>query len=177
MLAVDRPISWFLVPLQGRGVAPAREARWPALSPIATAIERAIHLLDSAVPIPGTRLRVGLDPLLGLMFPAVGDAVSGAASLGILCLAVQYRVPKRIVGRMLFNVAVDTAVGSVPVVGDVFDFIWKANDRNLALLMEHRSSDPRPRRVSLGYRLYIGGIWVLGVLCVLAPMGLLWLLL
>lgn len=162
-------LRW-LAPLGRRAQAPALGPRWPALSPAASNVERAIRWLDSAVPIPGTRLRVGLDPVLGVMFPAIGDVVSGAASLGILCLAVQYRVPRLIIGRMLFNVAIDTALGSVPIVGDVFDFVWKANDKNLALLGRHRSDIPRPP--SRAYRLYVGGLWLLGLACIVAPLGL-----
>jgi hypothetical protein len=99
--------------------------RWPHLSPVARRVERLVHLLDSGVTVPGTRLQVGLDPLLGLVLPGVGDAVSGIVSLSVLFLAVQYRVPSRVIARMVFNVGVDAAVGGIPIVGDVFDFTWK----------------------------------------------------
>jgi hypothetical protein len=95
------------------------------LSPVARRVERLVHLLDSGVTVPGTRLQVGLDPLLGLVLPGVGDAVSGIVSLSVLFLAVQYRVPSRVIARMVFNVGVDAAVGGIPIVGDVFDFTWK----------------------------------------------------
>ena len=75
--------------------------RWPHLSPVARRVERLVHVLDSGVSIPGTRLQIGLDPLLGLVFPGVGDAVSGIVSLSVLFLAVQYRVPSRVIARMV----------------------------------------------------------------------------
>ena len=139
-------------------------------SVVARAVERGVHLLDSAIPIPGTRLRVGLDPLLGLTLPAVGDAVAGFVSLGVLFLAVQYRVPSRVIGTMVFNVAVDTLVGGIPVVGDVFDFAWKANDRNFELLMTHRGDVSK--RGTIGYWLTVVGLLLLGLACVAAPIAL-----
>jgi hypothetical protein len=126
-----------------------------------------VHLLDSAIPIPGTRIRIGLDPLLGAVFPAAGDTLGGLVSLGIVFLAVQYRVPPRIIRTMVWNVAVDAAVGGIPILGDVFDFAWKANDRNFTLLMEHRGD--LPRRASLQYWAQVIGLFLLGLGCVVAP--------
>jgi hypothetical protein len=143
---------------------------------MAARVERIVHLLDSAIPIPGTRMRLGLDPLLGILLPAVGDTVGGAVSLGVMFLAVQYRVPPKVMGRMVFNVAVDTAVGSIPIVGDVFDFGWKANDRNFELMMLHRGD--MPKRTTLSYWLSVGGLIVVALICVLAPVALVvWLIL
>lgn len=150
--------------------------RWPRLSPVARAVERMVHLSDSALSIPGTRVRVGLDPLFGLIFPVIGDALGGMLSLGVLFLAVQYRVPPRVMTRMVLNVALDAAVGSIPIVGDVFDFGWKANDRNFQLLMTHRGD--MPKRTTLGYWLRIGALLLLSVCLIAAPVALLlWLLL
>jgi hypothetical protein len=165
--------AWFVTLFQ-RLLAPG--PRWPALTPVANSVEKVVHVLDNAIPIPGTRIRVGLDPLLGLVFPAVGDTVGGLVSLGVIFLAVQYRVPSRIIGQMVLNVAIDAAVGGIPIVGDVFDFGWKANDRNFALMMKHRGD--QPRRASLGYWLSVGGLFLIGVVCVAAPLALVvWLLL
>jgi len=150
---------------------PAPGPRWPALTPFARGIERGVHLLDNAVPIPGTKLRVGLDPLVGLLLPAVGDAVAGAVSLGMLFLAVQYRVPTRVLGSMVLNIAIDAAVGGIPIVGDAFDFVWKSNERNFALLMRHRGD--LPRRPSLPQLLAAGALGLLGLISVLAPLALL----
>ena len=155
---------------------PARGPRWPALTPAARSVERMVHLLDSAIPIPGTRVRVGLDPLLGLLFPAGGDAVAGMVSLSMMFLAVQYRVPSKVIARMVWNVAVDAAVGSIPVVGDVFDFGWKANEWNFDLLQSHRGD--MPPRATLGYWLSAAGLLLAGLCCVLGPIALvIWLVL
>lgn len=121
-------------------------------------------------------MRIGLDPLLGLVFPAVGDTLSGIVSLGVILLAVQYRVPTPVIGRMVFNVATDTAVGSIPVVGDLFDFAWKANDRNFELLTNHRGD--LPTRATLGYWLSVGTLLLIGLLLVALPIALVvWLVL
>lgn len=89
--------------------------------------------LDSAVRIPGTNMRFGLDPLLGLV-PGLGD-VAGAAMGGYLVLlGSRLGAPKTVLARMVVNVALDTLAGVVPVIGDLFDVAWKANNRNMALL-------------------------------------------
>ncbi|MET0391416.1 MAG: DUF4112 domain-containing protein [Polyangiales bacterium] len=145
--------------------------RWPALTPVANLVERGVHVLDSALPIPGTRLRLGLDPLLGLLLPVAGDALAGVVSLSVLFLAVQYRVPSKVIGTMVFNVAVDAAVGGIPIVGDLFDFAWKANERNFDLMMKHRGDVNR--RGTVMYYISVAGLLVLGLACIVAPIGLL----
>jgi hypothetical protein len=150
---------------------PAPKPRWPRLSPVARAVERGVHLLDSAIPIPGTRLRIGIDPVVGLLLPAAGDVLTGCVSLGMLFLALQYRVPAGVLRQMVLNIAVDAAVGSIPVLGDAFDFAWKANERNFELLMRHRGD--MPKRGSLSYWLSSLSLIVVAVVCVLAPVALL----
>jgi hypothetical protein len=149
---------------------PAPAPRWPRLTPAARAIERSVHLLDSAIAIPGTRLRVGLDPVLGLLLPAVGDMLAGFVSLGVLFLALQYRVPAGVLGRMVFNVGLDAAVGGIPIVGDAFDFVWKANERNFALLMRHRGD--LPKRSSWMYWLASASLILIALACVVSPVVL-----
>jgi hypothetical protein len=91
------------------------------------------RLLDSAATIPGTGIRFGLDPILGLV-PGLGD-VAGAALAGYLVLLAQrLGAPRAVVLRMLANVAMDTAGGTIPLVGDAFDVAFKSSSRNLALL-------------------------------------------
>jgi Domain of unknown function (DUF4112) len=141
--------------------------RWPALSQVAATVERAVQLLDNAITIPGTQFRLGLDPIIGLV-PVIGDLVGGAMSLGVLFLAVQYRVPTGIVGVMVFNVVVDTAVGGIPIVGDLFDFVWKANDRNYRLIMKHRGDVTARRKFS--YWAKVGGWSLLGAACVVVAL-------
>ncbi|MFB6256043.1 MAG: DUF4112 domain-containing protein [Haloplanus sp.] len=90
------------------------------------------RVLDDSVRIPGTTLRIGLDPLLGLL-PVAGDTASGVLSLYIVAESARLGVSPRALLRMLANVGVDMAGGSVPVVGDLFDAAWKASTRNLRL--------------------------------------------
>ena len=99
-------------------------------------LARLAWLLDDLFRIPGTQRRIGLDGLLGLI-PGVGDAVTTLISAVIVARAWQAGVPRRVVAKMLANIAVDGVVGSVPLVGDLFDFGWKANRKNLELLRRH----------------------------------------
>lgn len=94
------------------------------------------HLLDSAIPIPGTNRRIGIDALLGLI-PGVGDVVSAALSSYIIWEARQLGLPRWKIARMVGNLALDTTVGAVPLIGDLFDMAYKANQRNLRIVIEH----------------------------------------
>ena len=86
--------------------------------------------------MPGTKLRFGLDLVLGL-FPGLGDVVTSAISLLIVHQAWQSGAPKSVLARMLGNVGVDFLIGSVPLFGDLADLAWKANRRNARLLEAH----------------------------------------
>lgn len=109
--------------------------------------------LDRAFRVPGTSLRFGLDPILGLL-PIGGDAIAALASGYILYIAWRNGAPGSLIGRMLLNVLVDTAVGSIPVLGDVFDAGWQANARNMALLErwvgEEGATRPASRAILVG---------------------------
>jgi hypothetical protein len=94
------------------------------------------RLLDEAVHGPGTSLRFGWDPRIGLI-PWAGDALTALLSCGIVLQAPHLRQPLVVEQRMLFNVAIDLIVGAVPLFGDAADFFWKANTRNFALLERH----------------------------------------
>lgn len=91
------------------------------------------RVLDSAVGIPGTPLRVGLDAILGLI-PGAGDMIAGALSGYIVLTAVRHGAPGPVIARMLGNVILDTAIGAIPILGDLFDVAYKANMKNVALL-------------------------------------------
>jgi Domain of unknown function (DUF4112) len=93
-------------------------------------------LLDEAFPIPGTPIRFGLDGLIGLV-PGLGDLVAGLLSAIIPFAAWLRGVPYVTVARMVFNVAVGVLVGSIPLLGDIFDIAWKTNRRNYRLLQLH----------------------------------------
>lgn len=116
-------------------------------------------LLDGAVGIPGTKFRLGLDALLGVI-PGVGDLVGGVLSLFIVVSAIRLGVPKAVVGRMIANVALDTAVGTIPVLGDLFDAGFKSNLRNVSLIDEYVAApatlERRSRWVLIGFTLLAG---------------------
>jgi uncharacterized protein DUF4112 len=90
-------------------------------------------LLDSSIPLPGTRFTIGLDAIIGLV-PFLGDLIGVALSSLIIAEANRLGAPRSLLTRMAFNVAVDGAVGLVPFLGDAFDAGWKANQRNMRLL-------------------------------------------
>lgn len=98
--------------------------------------ERLARLLDSQFRVPGTRLRFGVDGVLGLL-PGVGDAAGLALSTMVIVQAVRLGARGSTVARMVLNVALDTVVGAIPVLGSVFDFAFKANNRNVSLLQRH----------------------------------------
>ena len=102
------------------------------------------RLLDSAFTVPGTSFAVGLDPLIGLI-PAGGDLVGALLSGYIVLTGLRLGAPSSVVARMLANIAIDTAVGSVPILGDLFDAGWRSNDRNVRLL-EAFVAAPEPVR-------------------------------
>ena len=91
------------------------------------------RLLDEAIEIPGLNYRIGLDPILGIL-PVGGDAVSAAISLYIVAEGARMGASQDTLLKMLFNIGVDTVVGSIPVLGTIVDAVWKANERNVALL-------------------------------------------
>ena len=120
-----RPNAWDIE-------APERRSRRETLA----RLDRLARLLDTAISIPGTKIRFGADAIVGLL-PGIGDAVTTGLSAYIVYEAHRLGVPRALLGRMVANVALDGLVGAVPVVGDMFDVMWKANRRNLRLLREH----------------------------------------
>jgi len=94
------------------------------------------RMMDDQFRVPGTKLRFGLDLVLGL-FPGLGDVVTSAISLLIVHHAWASGAPKSVLARMLGNVGVDFLIGSVPLFGDLADFAWKANRKNARLLEAH----------------------------------------
>jgi len=143
-------------------------ARWPRLSPVFRVVDQLVHWSDSALTIPGTRIRFGLDPIIGLLFPGGGDAVGGAVSLSVLVLALQNRLPVWVLWRMVINIALDAAVGSVPLLGDLFDFGFRANQRNMNLLREHTERGGLP--ATMPKRYWVKGVLLLSLALVLAAM-------
>lgn len=93
-------------------------------------------LLDNSISIPGTRWKIGLDPIIGLV-PVIGDMIGAVLSGYIVVEAARAEIPAFTLARMLLNVAIDALLGAVPAAGDVFDAVWKANIKNVALLEDH----------------------------------------
>ncbi|WP_134496276.1 DUF4112 domain-containing protein [Microvirga pakistanensis] len=103
-------------------------------------------LMDSAFVVPGLNRRIGLDAVLGLV-PGVGDAISAALASYIIWEARQLGLPRWKIARMIGNVAVDTALGAIPLAGDVFDVFFKANERNLRIIHDHLGTSKRGPKV------------------------------
>jgi hypothetical protein len=91
------------------------------------------HLLDDGLRVPVIGVRFGLDPVIGLV-PGLGDFAGAVLSSYIVLVGAQLGAPRSVIVRMIGNVAVDTAGGAVPLLGDLFDVAWKSNIRNVALL-------------------------------------------
>ena len=103
--------------------------------------------LDSSIEVPGTRYRIGLDPLIGLI-PVLGDLVSMAIGSYLVLTAAKLGVPRTVVMRMLVNMGIDVALGAVPFVGDLLDVAWKSNAKNARLLDESLADPKRAGRSS-----------------------------
>jgi hypothetical protein len=134
---------------------------------IARLLEKLAWLMDQAIPIPGTKIRIGLDALLGLL-PVGGDLFTGLIQSGLVLTALtHYRVPKAVAARMAANVLIDIAVGSIPLLGDLFDVGFKANTRNIKLLGEVRQlqqkGQPMPAAPSVLYLVGIGAALLLAL--------------
>ena len=130
-------------------------------------------LLDSAFRVPGTQMTFGLDPILGLI-PGLGDLTTPLFAGLLLLHAVRMKIPRVVQLRMVMNAAIDLLIGIIPVVGDLFDFGWKANVKNLAL--RERYAHPGSK-ASAGEWLFV--LLVLGLLVLIAVVPILtlaWLL-
>lgn len=150
---MDKPVRRQV--LEGEVLGPETEAERQARE----RLRFLAWLLDSSIPIPGTRFTVGLDALIGLV-PVIGDLIGVLASSIIVVEANRLGVPRSILMRMSFNVAVEGVVGLVPFLGDLFDAGWKANQRNVRLLEQWMGE---PRRAQRSSWLLIAGL-VLGLI-------------
>jgi len=131
-----------------------------------------MRFLDEAFRVPGTSIRFGWDPIIGLV-PWVGDALTGLLSLAIVVQANRMRIPRVVQMRMLLNIGIDVLIGVVPFVGDVADVFWKSNAKNFALLERHeREVQPATR----GDWLFVLGIVAAVVAIVTVPLAVLYVL-
>lgn len=136
-------------------------------------LERLTYWLDDRFQIPGTRWRIGLDFLIGLI-PVGGDILGGLVSLWLVREASRLGAPRALIGRMLGNVGIELLVGLVPFLGDLFDAYWKSNRRNLRLLTDYldaRLEVPKPAPAPRSKRL----LWLLTGLVIV--ISLLWMFL
>jgi len=123
-------------------------------------------LLDSSIPIPGTRFTVGIDALIGL-FPFIGDLIGVLFSSYILSEASRLGAPKSVLMRMSFNIGIEGVVGIVPFAGDLFDAAFKANQRNVKILNDWFD---RPEKTERASRAFGMGL-VVAVMLFLALLG------
>jgi hypothetical protein len=99
-------------------------------------LQRIAKLMDSQIRVPVIGLRIGADAILGLV-PGVGDILTGAIGAYLIYEAQRLGIPRSAVVRMVANIAVDTAIGAIPFAGDIWDFFFRANDRNMQILARH----------------------------------------
>ncbi len=126
------------------------------------------RLLDDVVKIPGTRIGIGLDPILNLI-PFAGDAAGTAMGAFLLVTAVRMNVPKRVLAQMFVNISIDALVGAVPFLGQVFDFFWKANRKNFDLLEKYAVA---PEQITKQSGVVVGVVVGLCLLLVVLVVGL-----
>lgn len=129
---------------------------------IEESLETLSHYLDGLFKIPGTGWRFGLDSLIGLI-PNVGDITTSLVSFYILVAGVRYGVPKITLLRMAFNIGLDYVIGSIPFIGDAFDFFWKSNKQNMDLIRERGT----------GRGTGTTGDWIFVILIIFILLGLL----
>ncbi len=112
----------------------------PKPDPAFTRVRRLSQFLDNAITVPGTNYRIGVDPLLGL-FPGMGDYLGAFLSGYIVFEAARLGTSRATLGRMVFNIILETIVGLIPGIGDIFDVFWKANAKNTELLEKHIATE------------------------------------
>ncbi len=134
------------------------------LEPIPPWAEQLVYWLDTAVRVPGTNITIGLDAVLGFLLPTAGDALTGLGALALFSLAVRHRVPKVVLAKMLLNVAIDTLLGSIPLLGDAFDVFWRSNKKNLELIQRYRAEPGAPAKPGDYVVVVLAGIVLLGLL-------------
>lgn len=148
--------------IQGDVVGASRAERFRAAE---RRIGRVTHALDELVGIPGTPIRVGLDPIVGLI-PVVGDAVAAVVGAWVIGEAARFGIPRIVLARMVANLVIDLAIGAIPLLGDLYDVAFRSNSRNLALFRRHALE---PDASTRGERAFFAGLLLLVV-------GVLWLM-
>lgn len=132
-------------------------------------VERTSKLMDEQFTIPGTGFKFGIDPILNL-FPFVGDLAGFAVSAALVLTMAKNGVSKKVLILMGLNIVLDATIGAIPIIGQVFDFVYKANSKNIKLLKEHYEEG---RHQGSGKGIVVGMIIVFLVL-LLGLLFLLW---
>jgi hypothetical protein len=127
-------------------------------------IGRVTHVLDELVSVPGTPIKVGLDPVIGVI-PIAGDALAALVGVWVILEASRFGIPRVVLGRMVANLVVDLGVGAIPLIGDAYDLFFRSNSRNLDLFRRHALD---PGASTRGELAFFVGLVVLAI-------GLLWL--
>jgi hypothetical protein len=148
--------------MQGEVVGLSRREQFAAAE---QRIGRVTRILDELVAVPGTSIRVGLDPIIGLI-PVVGDLTAAAVGAWLIAEAARFGIPRVVLGRMIANLLLDLGIGAIPIVGDLYDFAFRSNSRNLELFRLHALD---PDASTRGHRAFFAGLLLLFV-------GILWLL-
>ena len=105
-------------------------------------LKRLSEKLDDSITIPGTQRKIGIDPIIGLILGG-GDLIGGAISIYIMHSGIKMGVSRKILGQMFFNITLEFVIGCIPILGDLFDAIWKSNQRNVKLIENSMMSDEK----------------------------------
>jgi hypothetical protein len=152
-------------PVSGEVVGASRAERFRAVE---ARISRVTHVLDELVRVPGTNQRVGLDPLIGLI-PVAGDVVAALVGSWVIAEAARFGVPRIALARMVVNLLVDLAVGLIPFLGDLIDFVSRSNSANLELFRRHALDPDATTSGHWGFfagliLMLVGTIWLVATL-------------
>ncbi|MHC5598281.1 MAG: DUF4112 domain-containing protein [Nostoc sp.] len=135
------------------------------------------RLLDSVITLPGTKIGFGLDPIIGLI-PIGGDFLGVMLSSYIILEAARLGVSRATLGKMVLNVIIDGLVGSVPVLGDFFDFAWTANSYNIKLLEDYLKFPSEQKSADRWFIFAVfGGLLLIAIVLIALPvilMRMLW---
>jgi len=148
--------------VSGPVVGPSRSERFHAFERRYAAVSR---VLDDLVAIPGTKQRVGLDPVIELI-PWIGDLISAGVGFWLIAEAARFRIPSVVLVRMVLNTLVDLAVGAIPILGDLFDIVSRSNRKNLELFRRHATD---AYASTTEHRVFLAGL-------VLVLVGIFWLI-
>jgi hypothetical protein len=152
----------------------AFEGRRASQAEVEESLEQLSRWMDGLFRIPGLGWRFGLDALVGLI-PGIGDTATTVVSFYVLAAGVRYRVSKITLLRMGFNIAIDYVLGSVPVIGDIFDSFWKSNKKNVELIRERATVSPaEARHGRLSDWLFVGVLMLLLLLLLVGSVVVAW---